>query len=106
MVAWFFKGGDFMWPILFVFMGGLVFVAERFFSLVKTTVQTKSFLKKVDVTLKEQGVDAALEVCRSTPGSVAQIYVAGLSRADRGAVAVEKAIESAGSIEMSFLENN
>jgi len=106
MVAWFFKGGDFMWPILFVFMGGLVFVVERFFSLVKTTVQTKSFLKKVDVTLKEQGIDAALEVCRSTPGSVAQIYVAGLSRADRGSIAVEKAIESAGSIEMSFLENN
>jgi len=95
-----------MWPILFVFMGGLVFVVERFFSLVKTTIQTKSFLKKVEVTLKEQGIDAALEVCRSTPGSIAQIYVAGLSRADRGSVAVEKAIESAGSIEMSFLENN
>jgi biopolymer transport protein ExbB len=106
MVAWFFKGGDFMWPILFVFMGGLVFVVERFFSLVKTTIQTKSFLKQVDVTLREQGVDAALEVCRNTPGSVAQIYVAGLSRVDRGPIAVEKAIESAGSIEMSFLENN
>ena len=95
-----------MWPILIVFMGGLVFVVERFFSLIKTSVQTKSFLKKVDITLKEQGVDAALEVCRSTPGSVAQIYLAGLSRADRGSAAVEKAIESAGSIEMSFLENN
>jgi biopolymer transport protein ExbB len=95
-----------MWPILFVFMGGLVFVVERFFSLVKTTIQTKSFLKQVDVTLREQGVDAALEVCRNTPGSVAQIYVAGLSRVDRGPIAVEKAIESAGSIEMSFLENN
>ena len=95
-----------MWPILFVFMGGLVFVVERFFSLMKTTVQTKSFLKEVDITLREQGVDAALEVCRNTPGSVAQIYVAGLSRVDRGPAAVEKAIESAGSIEMSFLENN
>jgi biopolymer transport protein ExbB len=106
MVAWFLKGGVFMWPILLVFIFGLIFVVERFFSLMKTTIQTKSFLKKVNVTLKEQGVDAALEVCRSTPGSVAQIYLAGLSRADRGTIAVEKAIESAGSVEMSFLENN
>ena len=106
MVAWFFKGGDFMWPILFVFVGGLVFVVERLFSLTKATIQTKSFLKNINVTLKEQGVDAAIEVCRNTSGSVSQIYLAGLSRANRGTAAVEKAIESAGSIEMSFLENN
>lgn len=106
MVAWFFKGGPFMWPILAVFIFGLIFVVERFFSLIKTSIQTRSFLKKIDVTIKEQGVAAAVEVCRSTPGSVAQIYLAGLSRADRGTVAVEKAIESAGSIEMTFLENN
>lgn len=106
MVAWFLKGGPFMWPILAVFIFGLIFVFERFFSLIKTSVQTRSFLKKIDVTIKEQGVDAAVEVCRSTPGSVAQIYLAGLSRANRGSAAVEKAIESAGSIEMTFLENN
>lgn len=106
MVAWFYNGGPFMWPILAVFLFGLVFVVERFISLTRTTLQTKSFLKQMDVTLKEQGVDAAIEVCKSTPGSVPQIYLAGLSRADRGTVAVEKAIESAGSIEMSFLENN
>ncbi len=106
MVAWFFKGGDFMWPILFVFVGGLIFVVERLFSLTKATVQTKAFLKNINITLKEQGVEAAKEVCRNTPGSVSQIYLAGLSRANRGTIAVEKAIESAGSIEMSFLENN
>ncbi|MEA3287797.1 MAG: MotA/TolQ/ExbB proton channel family protein [Candidatus Marinimicrobia bacterium] len=95
-----------MWPILGVFIFGLIFVVERSISLLKTTIQTSSFLKRIDVTLKEQGVDAALEVCRNTPGSIPKIYLAGLSRADRGTVAVEKAIESAGSIEMSFLENN
>ncbi len=62
MVNWFYNGGAFMWPILIVFMFGLVFVVERAISLLKTTIQTSSFLKRIDVTLKEQGVDAALEV--------------------------------------------
>jgi len=106
MVQWFYNGGPFMWPILAVFIFGLVFVVERFISLLKTTIQTKAFLAEINTTLKEQGVDAAIEVCRNTPGSIPVIYLAGLSRADRGALAAEKAIESAGSIEMSFLENN
>lgn len=106
MVQWFYNGGPFMWPILAVFIFGLVFVVERFISLLKTTIQTKAFLAEINTTLKEQGVDAAIEVCRNTPGSIPVIYLAGLSRADRGTLAAEKAIESAGSIEMSFLENN
>ncbi|MCF7807354.1 MAG: MotA/TolQ/ExbB proton channel family protein [Candidatus Marinimicrobia bacterium] len=106
MVQWFLNGGQFMWPILIVFIFGLVFVVERFISLMKATIQTKSFLSEINTTLKEQGKDAAIEVCRNTPGSVPMIYLAGLSRADRGVLAAEKAIESAGSIEMSFLENN
>ena len=52
MVAWFYNGGPFMWPILGVFIFGLVFVVERLISLMKTTMQTKSFLKQIDVTLK------------------------------------------------------
>ena len=71
-------------------------------TVMKCLFQLKDFSK----ALAEQGVEAAMEVCRSTPGSVPSIYLAGLSRADRGTLAVEKAIESAGSIEMSFLENN
>jgi biopolymer transport protein ExbB len=106
MVAWFLKGGPFMWPILVVFVFGLIFVIERFFSLMRTTIQTGSFLSTIQTTLKDQGVETALEVCRNTEGSVAQIYLAGLARADKGTLAVEKAIESAGSIEMSFLEKN
>lgn len=106
MVQWFYNGGPFMWPILIVFIFGLVFVVERFISLLKATIQTKAFLTEINTTLKQQGKDAAIEVCRNTPGSVPMIYLAGLSRADRGIVAAEKAIESAGSIEMSFLENN
>ena len=106
MVELFLKGGPFMWPILIVGIIALIFVFERLFTLTKTTLATNSFLKEVDEALKGKGVDEALEICRNTPGSIAQVYLAGLSRVDKGSVAVEKAIESAGSIEMSFLEKN
>ncbi|MCF7797629.1 MAG: MotA/TolQ/ExbB proton channel family protein [Lentisphaeria bacterium] len=106
MVELFIKGGPFMWPILGVFIIALIFVFERLFTLTKTTLATNSFLKKVDAALKNNGVKEAIEVCRNTPGSVSQVYLAGLSRAEKGTQAVEKAIESAGSIEMSFLEKN
>lgn len=106
MVELFIKGGPFMWPILGVFIIALIFVFERLFTLTKTTLATNSFLKKVDAALKNNGVNEAIEVCRNTPGSVSQVYLAGLSRAEKGTLAVEKAIESAGSIEMSFLEKN
>ena len=106
MVEAFSKGGPFMWPILIVFIIALIFVFERLFTLTKTTLATNAFLKKVDEVLKNNGIAEAIEICRNTPGSIAQVYLAGLSRADKGSVAVEKAIESAGSIEMSFLEKN
>lgn len=106
MVDSFIKGGPFMWPILVVFIIALIFVFERLFTLTKTTLATNTFLKKVDAALKNEGITAAIEVCRNTSGSISQVYLAGLSRADKGTEAVEKAIESAGSIEMSFLEKN
>jgi len=95
-----------MWPILIVFIIALIFVFERLFTLTKTTLATNAFLRKVDAALKNEGIGAAIEVCRNTSGSISQVYLAGLSRADKGTEAVEKAIESAGSIEMSFLEKN
>jgi biopolymer transport protein ExbB len=106
MVAWFNNGGPFMWPILIVGIFGVIIAIERFISLIKTKTATTLFLKNIGSTLKDEGVEAAKEVCRTTPGSISQIYLAGLSRVDKGSEAVEKAVESAGSIEMSFLEKN
>ncbi len=54
--------------------------------------------------LDEGGVAAAEEVCAKTRGPVASVFQAGLLRADEGIEAVEKAVVSYGSIEMSFLE--
>lgn len=104
MVELFNKGGVMMWPILGLFIFGLVVVLERLFTLTKATVVTKSFIPKMNKALKEDGVDSALDICENTAGPISEIFHAGLSRYKFGVSAVEKAIENAGTVEMAFLE--
>lgn len=106
MVQYFLDGGPFMYPILIVFVIGLLFVIERFISLSLSSVNTKKFIIKVNQTLQEGGVKEAMEVCAATRGPVASVFNAGLLRWNRGVDQVEKAIMNAGQIEMSFLEKN
>lgn len=106
MVEYFVNGGPFMWPILFAFLFGIAFSLERFYSLIMSSVNSKKFFSSVESTLEEEGIDAAIELCEKTRGPVAEIFHAGLSRYNRGLDEVEKAIQNAGGIEMSFLEKN
>ena len=104
MVKLFLDGGEFMWPILVLLVVGLAFVIERFWTLTRASVNTRKFLGKIRIALEEGGVKAATEECEKTPGPVASIFHAGLSRANKGVTYVEKAITTAGSLEMAFLE--
>jgi len=104
MVDLFLAGGDFMWPILALLILGLGYVIERFWTLTRASVNTRKFLAKLHQALDEGGVEAAAAECEKTPGPVASILHAGLSRANKGLEHVEKAITNAGSIEMAFLE--
>jgi biopolymer transport protein ExbB len=93
-----------MWPILALLIIGLAISIERFWTLSRASINTRSFLAKIQTALKEGGIEAANEVCASTRGPVASIFQAGLLRVDRGIESVEKAIMTSGSIEMAFLE--
>ena len=104
MVELFLAGGAFMWPILALFVLGLGYVIERFWTLSRASINTRKFLARLHNALQEGGVEAAAAECEKTPGPVASILHAGLSRADKGLEHVEKAISNAGSIEMAFLE--
>jgi biopolymer transport protein ExbB len=104
MVRYFIDGGPFMWPILALLVIGLAFSLERLWTLTRASVNTRKFLSKVKMALDEGGVAAAMEECANTPGPVASIFHAGLSRAGKGIEHVEKEITNAGSLEMAFLE--
>lgn len=104
MTELFLKGGIFMYPILGLLVLGLAFSLERFWSLTRASVNTRKFLARVKVALDEGGIEGASSECEKTPGPVASIFHAGLSRASRGLDHVEKAVTTAGSLEMAFLE--
>ena len=98
------EGGNFMWPVLIVLILGLAIFLERLITLNLADIDTRKFIVDVKEALENGGISAAEELCSTTRGPVASVFQAGLMRADEGIEAAEKAIQSYGSIEMSFLE--
>lgn len=96
--------GGFMWPILVTLILGLAIAFERIITLNRADINTRQFIVNVKDALQSGGIPAAEEVCANTRGPVASVFQAGLLRHDEGIEAVEKAVISYGSIEMSFLE--
>lgn len=106
MVDKFFQGGPFMWPILILFIVGLALCVERLVTLSRASINTRQFMIDIKTALNQKGFEAAMELSSETKGPVASLLYAGLLKAKRGVQAVEKAIGSAGTIEMAFLEKN
>lgn len=104
LVQRFNEGEEFMWPVLICLVIGLAIAFERIITLNRADINTRKFIVTVKGALEEEGISAAEEVCANTRGPVASVFQAGLLRHDEGIEAVEKAIVSYGSIEMSFLE--
>lgn len=104
LVGYFNEGGPFMWPVLIALIIGLAIFLERLITLNRADINTRKFILDVKEALQSGGISAAEELCSTTRGPVASVFQAGLLRADEGIEAAEKAIQSYGSIEMSFLE--
>ena len=102
----FIQGGwQFMGIVLLCLILGLAVAIERIITLNLATTDTKKLLSDVDDALKNKGgVNAAKDICKSTRGPVASIFVQGLMRASEGIDMVEKSIISYGSVEMGKLE--
>ena len=106
MVDFFVQGGGFMWPILIALLFGLAVVGERAYSLVNSSSDTNKFFNDVKTIYDDSGKDSAIEFCESTPGPVASIFLAGLSKIGKQKEEIEKAVQNAGGLEMAFLEKN
>ena len=106
MVQLFIDGGGFMWPILFIFIIGFVFVIERLYHLIKGLSSNEEFAYHIAATVKQSGIDSAKTQCEGAVGPVANLCLSALDRADRGADEAEHALDHSGSIEMASMEKN
>ena len=106
MVDFFVQGGGFMWPILIALLFGLAIIGERAYSLINSNSNTNQFFDDVKTVYDDSGKEQAIELCENTPGPVASIFYAGLSKMEKTKEEVEKAVQNAGGLEMAFLEKN
>lgn len=100
----FIAGGPFMYPLLLALLIGIAVTIERFVTYARVRIDVGPFLEKMGGHIRKGDVEGAEELCERTRGPVAAILHAGLLRHDKGVEAVEKAVESAGGIEMAYLE--
>ena len=106
MVDFFVQGGGFMWPILIALLFGLAIIGESAYSLINSSSDTDQFFEEVKTIYSDSGKEQAIEFCENSPGPVASIFYAGLSKMEKTKEEVEKAVQNAGGLEMAFLEKN
>jgi len=106
MVELFVKGGSFMWPILAIFIVGLIFVGERLYHLLATSQWDADFATDVTEQLDGSGALEAQTLCETGQGPVSNLLLTGLDNLDKNIIDIEKAIDSKANVEMSFLEKN
>ena len=106
MVDFFVQGGGFMWPILIALLFGLAIIGERAYSLINSSSDTDQFFEEVKTIYSDSGKEQAIEFCENSPGPVASIFYAGLSKMGKAKEEIEKAVQNAGGLEMAFLEKN
>ena len=98
------RGGIVMHPLALCAVLGIVLIVERMWTLWRARIDTRNLMIDLVRALRQEGPHAALRVCEGTRGPIANMLHSGLLRSHRGPEAVEKAIHTAGSIEMAFLE--
>jgi biopolymer transport protein ExbB len=106
MVELFINGGSFMWPILAVFITGLVFIGERLIHLIGTLKWGENFAKDVTDTLNSSGTLDAQTLCEEGNGPIANLLLVGIENINKGVDGVEKSIDGSANVEMSALEKN
>ena len=102
MTEYFVKGGPFMWPILILFIIGIIISLYKLFALLGTAKNAGKLMADVKKALATQGVDGALKLVQ-TGKPVDELVASGLKNVKYGFDTVEKAMVNEGGIQSTYL---
>ena len=80
MLEYLIDGGAFMWVIAACSVIALAVAMERWFTLREAEGDSDALLDEIGQRIETGDLDAALEVCESTPGPVAETIAVGLRK--------------------------
>ncbi|MBI5207733.1 MAG: MotA/TolQ/ExbB proton channel family protein [Candidatus Firestonebacteria bacterium] len=98
------KGGIVMYPILVCSVFSLAIILERFYAYWKTNKLSKEFLSKVNILIKSDKINEAIEECVKINTPVSAVYKAGLLNRHKERDELKSITEEVASIEVSNLE--
>ena len=104
MTKLYFQGGNFMLPILVMWIFGLIIGFVKLFHLLRAEWQSRQVMRNVQSALRKQNVRAALAICETQKDPVSTILTAGLIYANDNIADAEKAVTNVGSIQTALLE--
>jgi biopolymer transport protein ExbB len=102
MTEYFVKGGAFMWPILILFIIGIIISLYKLFALLGTGKNAGKLMQDVKKALATQGVDGALKLVQGGK-PVEELLQAGLKNLKYGIDNVEKSLINEGSMQVTHL---
>jgi len=99
------------WNIILVIIAGCsvlsfaIFI-ERFLHLRRSEIDTNQFIIDLRKSINDGNIVAAIQICETTRGTIANIVKAGLMKHNRSKEQIENAMEISGLIEIAQLEKN
>jgi biopolymer transport protein ExbB len=100
------RGGALMIPIAFCSVIAVAIIIERLIKLRIARVSSRTFLFRIQSSLKFNRLEEAKRASESASGPVAAIFRAGLGRANESEERIRQAIQEAGEKEISLLERH
>ncbi len=91
------KGGPFMWGILASAVFALAISAERIYYVVfRANINGTAFMAQIQKLIMANNIDRAIKLCNAEPNAaLPRVLKAGLTRANRGDIEIQNAVEEA-----------